>query len=428
MKKGRLLKLFSIITMAAAGVFGAVSFKSGKKNVNVDEPVAVKAEDHYYNTINIYYLPHDQWVQNGNERFKMNVFNGGTYKTYVEMSLYGTSSVPGPYYNRKMYFATCTYNDGWPSRIQFCRMSPDFSSEYNHSGQIYLTGDGATQVLMTNHDLNYWNDWTTDTSGVWLTPTVAQNAVYKTSDQSPSSSTGRVFFYNSCTHWASKPGCAVYAWGGSASPTIWSGKSQVSSATIYHLNWFTDDNGESYGYADIPTDITGYKFCTIKNADDVNSYFVTIDYFSDTSFIADSFAYVRYGLGSGNAISSGGAHGDVAGANLMKKVIEAYNTCSSSVLNGYGASDALNLNFYSHATAAAKSATHASMNGTTATIQTHFEAMASRKAGGRSSSANVLFPLLGIQNDKYLILIVVISIIGVTTIGGYFFYKKRKKN
>ena len=421
MKKLRILRLLSIFTIVAAGVLAGAIFKSDKQTSKV-ETAEVKAES-YYGTVNIYFLPHDQWVQNGNERFKMNVFNGGNYLGWVEMGLYGVSDVPGPYYHRKMYKASYSW-DPQISRVQFCRMSPDFGSEYNCSGQLYLTGDGSTQVVMTNQDLNYWNNWTTDTSGVWITPNVVQHAVYKTSDQSPSSSTGRVFFYNSGTHWASANGCAVYAWGGSASPTIWSGHSETCDATLYNLYWFTDDNGESYGYADIPTNVTGYKFCTIT---DVNAYVTATGYFSDTSFIPDSFAYVRYGLQNGNSINSGGAKNDVAGANLMKKVIQAYNTCNSSVLNGYGAYTALNTNFYSHATSAAKAATETSLNGNSATIQAHFEGMMQRSLYGSSSSHNLLFFKNAEKAPTYAV-IILISTIGLATIGGYFFYQKRKEN
>ena len=422
MKKLRILRLLSIFTIATAGVLAGAIFKS-KKEASNDDIAEVKAES-YYGTVNIYFLPHDQWVQNGNERFKMNVFNGGTYLGWVEMGLYGVSTVPGPYYNRKMYKASYSW-DPWISRVQFCRMSADFGTEYNCSSQIYLTGDGDTQVLMTNHDLNYWSNWNTDTSGVWLTPNVVQHAVYKTSDQSPSSSTGRVFFYNSGTHWASAAGCAVYAWGGSASPTIWSGHSETCDATLYNLNWFTDDNGESYGYADIPTNVSGYKFCTITN---VNEYVTATGYFSETSFIPDSFAYVRYGLQNGNTINSGGAKNDVAGANLMKKVIQAYNTCSSSVLNGYGAYNALNTNFYSHATASAKSATEKSLGGSTATIQAHFEAMQYRSVNGLPSSVHNLLFLKNTEKAPIYLVVVIVSIVAISSIGGYFFYTKRKES
>ena len=229
-----------------------------------------------------------------------------------------------------------------------------------------------------------------------------------------------MFFYNSGTHWASAAGCAVYAWGGDATNEFDSKITQ--EGTYYHFTWFQDDNGHYYGFADIPTNVTGYKIAKLSNSE----YVTTESYSSTNSFNIDSFAYVRYGQGDGNYISSGGADGDVAGASLMKKVIEAYNTCSNSTLNGYGAYNALNTNFYSHATAAAKSATHASLNGHTTTIQAHFEGMASRV--GRAGSSGSL--LIGIVNEKThsVAIIVIISLVSVTAIGGYFFIRRRKEN
>ena len=422
MKKLRILRLLSIFTIAAAGVFGAVNFKSTKSKQET-ETVSVNAESWTQNPT-IYFMPHNQWIQNGNERFKMNFYDNGTFKGDVEMTYLGISTVKGPFYNRKCYKGTVT-NGSYVSRIQICRMDSNYSSQYNYSGQIYLTNDNASPVLVCDSGLDYWNNFTTDTSGVRFID-YHTHAIYKTSDQTPSTSTGRVFFYNSGTHWASAAGCAVYAWGGSASSQkIWSSQSVTVDATIYHLTWFSDDNGEMYGYADIPTNVTGYKFTTINSG--VDSYELKLGYFSDTQFSPDSFAYIRYGLQNGNSINSGGAKNDVAGANLMKKVIQAYNTCSNSVLNGYGAYSALNTNLYSHATAAALSATEKSLGGNSATIQAHFEGMMQRSLYGSSSSHNLLFFKNAEKAPTYAV-IILISTIGLATIGGYFFYQKRKEN
>ena len=415
----RLLITTSAVFTLALGAGVAIGLSNDKlANESVTE---VKATDYIITNPRVYFVPHANWVKEGNERFKMNYYYGENFVDSVEMTLYGTSTVPGPYYNRKVYMGYVSNNSA--SRIQICRMNSDYSSQYNYSGQIYLTEGNSTPVLMMEEDVNYWNDWTTSSNGVWFT-SLKQNAVYKTTDQHPSNNTGRVFFYNSGTHWSSAAGCAVYAWGGSASPRIWSNQTQNSDATIYNLNWFTDDNGESYGYADIPTDITGYKFCTIS---DVNKYFTSVGYYSDTEFVADSFAYVRYGLASGNAISTGGAKNDVAGANLMKKVIEAYNTCSSSVLNGYGAYTALNTNFYSHATSAAKEATHKSLGGNTLSIKDHFDAMKDRSgANGGSLKTPTLFGNT-MDESNSAVAIVAITVIALASAGGFFLLRRKRE-
>ena len=410
----KLKRLFAALALATVGALAsAAAITSNPKEVK-----EVKAEDWIQNPT-VYFAPHDNWVQNGNETFKMNYYDNSTYKGSVQMSLYGTSNVPGPYYNRKVFKGVVT--DGTHvSRVQFCRMDSNYSEQYNYSGQIYLTDGNASPMLMTDKSLSSWNDFTTDTSGVWFT-SVVQHAVYKTTDQSPSSNTGRVFFYNSDTHWSSAAGCAVYAWGGSASPTIWTGHSETADATIYNLNWFTDDNGSSYGYADIPLDVSNYKFVTIT---DVDEYVTATGYFSTNQFNVDSFAYVRYGQANNSEIASGGAKNDVAGANLMKKVVEAYDTCSNSVLNGYGAYSALNTNFYSHATNAAKAATVTSLNGHNMTIQEHFEGMA---IGKRGNSNVATLPGETSASNTATAVIVISSIISSVSVGMYFFFKKKKK-
>ena len=416
----KLVKLLSIVTMAAAGAFALVNVSNKK----VDDKVAQVSAESWNQDVTVYFVPSNNWVSAGHERFKMNCFDGATHKGYVEMSLEGTGSAKGLFYGRKVYKGVVTDHNWYISRIQICRMNQYFSEEYNYSGTIYLTNGNASPVLMTDATMGAWNGWTTETSGVWFNA-LQDYSVYKTSDYSPSSSTGRVFFNNSGTHWADNStykGCAVYAWGGDASPKKWTSGSAVYSATVYHLTWFNDDNGMSYGYADIPLNATGYKFVRTTVADE---YTTGLGYFSDNSFNIDSFAYVRFGLTSGNTINSGGAKDDVAGANLMEKVIEAYDTCSSSALNGYGAYNALNTNFYSHATAAALSTTHNSLNGNTTTIEAHFEGMASRQGRGGSSGSL----LLGFTNEKTqnIAIIVIISIISVSAVGGFFFIKKRKE-
>ena len=112
----------------------------------------------------------------------------------------------------------------------------------------------------------------------------------------------------------------------------------------------------------------------------------------------------------------------------MKKVMEAYDTCSSSVLNGYGAYNALNTNFYSHATAAAKSATQKSLNGQTATIQKHFEGMGSRTSGNGINSGRFLF--LGNSKDDITssIFIIIFGTLSLAAVGGYFLLRKKKED
>lgn len=422
MKKFKIFRLLSFVTVAATGLFGAASIKSSKTVESAKLVQRVDAESWIQNPT-VYFVPCNNWVQNGSERFKMGYYDNGTYKGDVEMTLEGTGSANGLFKGRKVYKGVVT--DGtYVSRVQMFRMSSSYT-QWNYSAQIYLTDGNASPVLMMDADFSTYDNWSTSNSGIWFNA-LQDYSVCKTSDYSASSSTGRVFFNNSGTHWADNStykGCAVYAWGGDASPKKWTTGSAVYSATVYHLTWFNDDNGMAYGYADIPLNASGYKFVRTTVADE---YTTGLGYFSDNSFNIDSFAYVRFGLTSGNAINSGGAKNDVAGANLMKKVIEAYDTCSSSVLNGYGAYNALNTNFYSHATSTALSATEKSLNGSSTTIQVHFEGMASRV--GLSGSSGSLLIGLANKETQNIAIIVIISLVSMTAIGGYFFIRKRQEN
>lgn len=255
-----------------------------------------------------------------------------------------------------------------------------------------------------NNKLYYNGNWVTSFKEVKKTTTLT-------------SSTGRVFFNNSGTHWGNGT-CAVYAWGGDASQTIDS--NITMEGTFYHFNWFEDSNDIWYGYADIPTNITGYKIAKLNS----DAYVTSLSYDSDNAFTPDSFACVKYGQSNGNYISEGGAKDDVADTALMTAVINAYNTCSDSVLNGYGAYSALNTNFYSHATDAAKSAIATSLGGKSATIQAHFEGMAQRSVGANSSSALIV---ASITKGGSMIIIIVISAISLAAVGGYFLFRKKKE-
>ena len=113
----------------------------------------------------------------------------------------------------------------------------------------------------------------------------------------------------------------------------------------------------------------------------------------------------------------------------MTAVINAYDTCSSSVLNGYGAYGALYTNFYSHATDAAKTATATSLGGKSVTIQEHFEGMASRSSGNNGAAR-----IPGSSNDQSPLTLTLWIVLGAGILGmgaidtAYFVSKKKKRH
>jgi|GEM_PF-2658800 len=393
MKKKMKGVLFATL-LAVAGLFGVSSTLID--NEVKETPVVEKAEAATATTV--YYAVDTSYTVKCNVNRKG---DGDDWATYTMTKVSGTEGI---------YKATFTdlYNglgclqfqlyDGntWKSQVQ------PISS--------------WTSVSTYNNKLYYNGGWTNSFKKV-------------VKSTSPSSSTGRVFFHNSGTHWANGGACAVYAWGGSASSKI--DNKITIEGTFYHFSWFEDDNGTYYGVADVPTDVTGYKIAKLNN----DSYVTSLSYDSDNTFTMDSVGYVRYAPTDGNWISTGGAKDGVAGSVLMQKVIEAYDTCSNSVLNGYGAYDALNDSFYSHATSSAKSTVHASMSGEAKSIQTHFEAMAARKAGGSYYGAirsfNPFTLMEGESGDNVTTIIIIIassvSLLSITALSVLLVKKRKNK-
>ncbi len=330
------------------------------------------------------------------------------FQTNNDKSWYsGEMAYVGNYRGKKVYQGAF---DDWHSGLAVLQFQRYDGDTWKDQDQPFSSW---TSVSTYNGKLRYGSSWVGASD---------LKDVAKTSDQSPSSSTGRVFFYNSGTHWASASSCGIYAWGGSASVTL--GGLSVPG-TLYYLSWFTDDNGDYYGYADIPTDVTGYQFLKLNTSYDV--YDFEVNAWGTDTFTMSSVACVCYAAASGMALSTGGAHNDYAGAALMARVIGAYDTCSSSSLNGYGAYSNLNTYFYSHATDTAKASKATSMGGSSMTIEAHFEGMSERASGG--SSAHFVPGSASDQSPLTTTLWIVLGagLLGMGAIGTAYFVSKKKK-
>lgn len=401
-----------MIALAGLTMMLGVGAMASSVIANNDKEVVLTKAEVYIQGPTFYFVPPDSYSILGTETFYASCYDNATEKCYIKGTEVGTHntrkvykfSVSSSYWINKVIFNRCSSEGEWWNKSGYINISDSYSSGYNTF---------VAPVTQANND-----GWT---SGSWYDPSTLTQ-IEKTTDQSPTSSTARVIFNNTGTHWVGD--CAVYAWGGSASPTLF--ESYTAPATIYNFAWITDNDGTynySYGYADVPTDVTGYKIVKLSAADD---YEASVSYYSDNEFTMDSVAYIRFGNSNGNYISSGGVKDDVCGSNLLQIVYAAYDTCSSSVLNGYGAASALTTNIYSHAVSGATSATVTSLNGSSGTIAAHHSAMVTRSASG--SSARIISSLNASSSVSLTLWIVIgCGIAGLIGIGAAYYINKKKK-
>lgn len=292
----------------------------------------------------------------------------------------------------------------------------DGGSSQNQTDDLTIPTDGKLLFRVTSYNTSSVQ------TGSW------ENLEQRyTSATSPSSSTGRIIFNNSGSAWQYDGKCAVRAWGGSAAVANNASHTPVSAST-YVLEWINDKEGTDfdnwYGYVDIPLDVSGFQFVLMDGTGtSIWNYQIGDSY----TIAAGCFAKVYYASGDSKtniSISTGGAKDGNAGGSLMATLLSAFNTCSDNTYIGYPNASDINTNFYSHATATAKSTTCTSLGGVSKTVQEHYEGMA-RRPGSLPASNYVLFNTA--KNDISVILIAVSVISGIALTGfGLYFFKKRK--
>lgn len=275
---------------------------------------------------------------------------------------------------------------------------------------IFNAGQGKSQTSdldVTNHKVyllntNEWTDIHHYIDG---------------SDQSPSNSTTRVFINNS----------DLGNWNSSGAQTMvraWGSSSYSFDAAIYNLNWFensgTGASGKWYGYADIPADVSGWQVVRINP----NCY-RRIWNFGPNGDVSSGGSARIYDLDengwdfywNGNTSDSG------VGETFAAKIFEAYNTCSSSDLNGYGAYSSLKANFFDYLTNNAKTSSCKSLgSGINFTVNEHVSGMASRASGSPSNMIKTT------NENKNIGLISIISILVLgCSFGAFFLLRKKRK-
>lgn len=399
----KLKKLFGGLLLSsflAAGL--GVSISASNKVVEVN--AASVPSGVYVNIDNC------QWKDWGAalSNIKAHFFNGGTgYTTWpgtavtsvtIHGTTYGYAAVPSG--------ATQVIFNAWGG-----------DSNQNKTGDLTIPTDGKLLFTVNSHN----------TSSVQTGSWSNLDVIHPTSSLlTPSASTARVFINNDSAHqdWKSAK-LGIRAWGGSCSIL----NNRPVTANVYGVSWFDGNYGNVwYGYADIPIDCTSFQ--VVRLSADTQSATVW-SYSSDVSKSNTAFSCIYYLVGGSTdnmTLYAGGAKDDHAGSTLLAKVIESYDTCSSSNCNGYGDAIELNTNFYSHADDWAKSQTGTSRGGTSATFSSHFEGMLYRKSGGAFSSNTFLLQSITCGPASSLIIVVSATAVSIAAIGGYFLFKKKKND
>ena len=302
-------------------------------------------------------------------------------------------------------------------KLCFGRFSSDGNTEWNYSSVLDYDGTNL-----------YYRNTSSDAGNPSISKSDSfPDRIVVNESSTPSSSTGRVFVNNYGSGWTDG-NIGVRCWGGSATST--SGSVRYG-ATIYCTNWFQDKTGDDqsyYGWIDIPTNVNGFQFVKLSAKSTTADIW---NYQNGDSFtVSDGcFSYIYYasnGWSSGADISKGGAKNDKAYSTLLSRVIESYDTCENSTLNGYGAYGVLNTNIFSHAQAGETSATVTSLNGLSKTIAEHIAGMSSRYSSSSSKIIPMFGPLSDVENSSNVILIIILSSVTLLGVGGFFFIKRRK--
>ncbi len=396
MKKTKLIAaIFCTISLTTAG--GAILVSSLDK-----EQIEASAST----TTTIYFTPDSNWAD-ASAGFRVGTTSN--FNSAHQMSLVSNDfkAKIANYSGNTIYSYTFTGSVG---NVYFFRTSSDGGTKWNYSNEVVRPSDQYYFIKTAN----WWDTWTQD-QGSWNNT----DTIYTTEEQTASSQTGRVFFHNSGTSWASDGAPSVRAWGGDAGMR----DSKTTSASIYNLNWVQDDTGTYYGYADIPTNVSGFQFVLMSGTGTYKSIW---NYQKNDAFTpnSESFSCVFY-CGEYSKenmiITIGGAKDDKAGATLLTKVYEAHYSCSGNIYNGYPTVSNLDNHFYSHALEGATATTI----DTSYTISNKHATM-TRMNNTTNQSALRLIKTNSVMDAGYLLTI--IPILLVTTIGLSMFLKKKKIN
>ena len=389
MKFVKTIFVTAMTALVGVGVFTGAMNKSQK----AEEPVAVEAAGVSF------------------QRIYVNISNATS--KYSNVYCHNWSNDGGSDYNGTTWPGTKMTRVGSTNFYYVDLKKHTFDDKYNNKC-IFNNGSG-TQT--GNLDVNkYYELDSAGTGGEWS----SSFDDYHVATSNPSSQTMRIFVNNSdLTNWSSNDAeTRIRCWGGNTISSPYEG-------AIYDLKWFqnngTGASGTWYGFADIPTNITGWAIvrCNPTYKRVIWNYGPTHESVSG----AEAARIYKIKENGWNFYLDSNTGDSAVGPAFATTILQAYDTCSSSLLNGYNAYDSLNSNFFSKLTSAARTTSCASLNGTTKTVAEHVMGMSQRSIANSESAIGVLITN---SNTSSAIPVVTTAVVALGAIGGFFFLKKKK--
>jgi len=448
MKKSRIIQLFSIITMAAAGVFGLASVKSSKSEVEV-EPVAAAstacdvyfkakwsganitiAKVHYWNGGDYWMDMSEVYTDEGYKVYKYTIPAGNSwfqYQTYT--SNWGSGEWHTSVNVAVSQNVLCTPSEGWDGSNFTVYTGAAYPYAINYHGNGYTSGS------MTN-TTGYGNvGWGLAANGFvrtgfifdsWNTQADGKGTKYADQAVLPiKSDTDAVDLY---AQWRKPYTSGRY---------ILDENLDMDSATLMeHVDnnyvatmslsyqqkiksaWYNNDNGvldNFFGYTRIYSGCGAYHYFSADAADNLVCYArgSYIIYVNDNNISIE----VNGALTSEHLAAQLMQYGDNPESGTcgdrfygMRTIYLGLVAGEKSTFQGYASSEIQQFKkAYDRYTAWAR---------------------ALGENPWADAKANAALPLVGVsvKTTNTVAILVIISLVSVTTVGGYFFYKRRKEN
>ncbi len=377
MKKLTIVKLFSLLTLAASGAFALGSALNSKKVDAVDAA--------------------------GTKRIFLDCTQHSDYDN--------AQSIGIQYYTGSYIKKECTKvaDNYWyvdvPSsnltKIQFFRCdSGNVNNNYNWQWE-----GNPSQV-------NYYSVKGWDNDGDWSNANGADET-YEVASTTPSTSTKRIWL---------DPKDNFYDGSARAALRVFNGGTHYITYILGGSSQYKVVSGNTLFYVDIPVSYD----CQLVRLHNVFNFVWT--YGGNISGISNyNTALVIYSWDAAADYSA--ANEDHPTVEYAKAVLDGYSTCSSSALNGYGNYSNIKVDVLdklsSSDLSSLRSATFNASGYGTRTYGEKIDRMSNN--GNALSSSKSLLTTIN-ESTNTIAIIVIISLVSVTAIGGFFFIRKRKEN
>ena len=236
---------------------------------------------------------------------------------------------------------------------------------------------------------------------------------YEVASTAPSTTTKRVWV---------NPKTNFYDGNARAALRVFNGGTHYKTYVLGGSSQYKTVSGQTLFYVDIPSSYD----CQLVRLHNAFNFIWT--YGGNFSSISEyNTAKVVYSWAADASYSA--ANEETATVDYAKAVLDGYSTCLSSSVNGYGCYTNINTQVLSKLSpsdfSSLRSATFSASGYGSRTYGEKIDRMSNN--GNPSGSARLLLPVIN-ENSNTIAIIVVISLVSVTAIGGFFFIRKRREN